>query len=436
MSDTSKAATALFVAACALVSCSDCDLITPLPQEERIPIVLSSNLTGSYAPTRAYYADTLDFIDGGFGIIGYKKTRKGQYENVIGYKDLPYNVVTYNSTDKVWYSNPVRFWDRNAESYVFAAFAPVNGNASVSGSCEKGTLTFNGIPQWQDITAVLTAATPEARAAASASVTDYVVARDSASVETYLGTGRNGVRGVVPLDFYHILSRLTIKACCSVNIEGNTDMFVIDTLLLGSNGTITASAGGGTNRAYYNVPKNGINRTATFSYTSNIGRYTAVDRTRFTKFAYSASDGNTEEMLLYSNPMDKTGKSPETVPSPDADNPVIICSWLVAPFDINEMGGYLSSPAPELTLTVKYSTRHKYITTGTFKYSKYVSTVVPLNSLLDSGGNMTDLTGFREGKDYVITVNIDKTGVELVLSVATRPWVEEDGGSSQTVFNW
>lgn len=401
----------LLLSVCALAACDRDNVMTGLSNEVSLPIALSSDLMGGNAATRAYYTGIDDFKTYGFGIYGYKY--KTDSKGVSGYTEIfAKDKVSYDSGLQLWCTSPVRYWDRGADSYIFAAYGPqsasVTATAPEAGNAGAAKLTFSGIPQWQDITDSETAAD---------GVKDYVVARHSATIDSYIG-----MNGIVPLDFYHLLARFTIKAYCISNTDPDGVNYVIGKIELGSQGKRTAGSGGSTETVYYNVPADTVKRTATFNYADNTGSSLEVSECTF-----RYETGNTRVKSLYDCTSGTGLDGSETVPSPDPDKPNTICSWLVAPFDITEMGGYITVPQPELTLTVTLFTRQEE--NGAYKYaSAGNANVIKLGKTL---------TGFEMGKDYSITIKIDRGGIDLILDVATTEWQVETGNQTQhTVYNW
>ncbi len=410
---------------CAFLSCNKENDVNPLPEEEEIPITLSSDLSGGFSFTRAYYVNNDALKTNGFGIYGYKK-KSDTYTPVFNADH-----VIFDNTLQLWHSVPLKYWDKAADSYIFAAYGPQDAQTSITAPDAAGnaSITFSNIPQWQDIT------TTDNQALAK----DYIVARHTDNVSNYLTQSpyyRQDRQGVVPFSFYHLLSRLTVQAYCEAN-EQPDKPFIVTKVELSSKGKITSGAG--TSDATHGLPKPTVMRTALFKYTKAIS---SPDKPLDASELVFNSDEikDSPDKLDMFGPIDVYCKdnteaiAPSYVPSA----PTILCRWLVAPFVFSDVGSILyddPNSTPYMTLQVWYCVRHKVSSDpDVYEYdTPKESQLINLSELEAESAPL--LTQFEKGKDYVITLNIKENTISVVLDVASTPW-NNGGEFDNSVYNW
>ncbi len=390
-----------------------------------VAIGMSPNLDGFFY-TRALYDDnetvgnTTNLRTEGFAVYGWKNVNNAYTQVFNGTL-----VKGVTSSTTAWEYSPLKYWDRAAKSYDFVAYAPqgTNVTATAPTSTTAAKLSFTNIPQWQPIT------TEDNKAAAK----DYIVARNSNTVSYYLNEQTN--KGVVHFDFYHMLARLTIKAYCEANVDDSNVKYIISGISISSKGKVSDTA------TELKVPT--AARSCTFEAAEAPSGGILADNITFDA---PANTSRAEYTILNAVQTvgEKTMPSDDAcIPSPNKATPTLVGGCLVAPFNIAASSfGYDSTDADKcLTLNVTYWTKTKTGQKDTagndlFEWKEYKNNKVNL-IFKDKDDNLVPLQSFVSHGDYVITLNLDKGHIAVLLDVAITPWSEETTSASpRTVYNW
>jgi len=203
----------LFIIATAvsIISCSSNDVKNDIA-ESNIAIGFSKAYVenGTKAINHgAYTTANFETLGNTFGVFGYKSTATQTdalvFNNVTVEYKTGHTVATnsYNAVDD-WEYSPLVYWDKNATSYSFYAYAPHQGD--FTGTVALSGRNANGF----SITGFEQATT------AAADMTDLMV--DLTSHSTYTGTiGTNDVS----FTFKHILSNITIRMAVGDALKGD-----------------------------------------------------------------------------------------------------------------------------------------------------------------------------------------------------------------------
>ena len=130
------------------------------------------------------------------------------------------------------------------------------------------------------------------------------------------------------------------------------------------------------------------------------------------------------------------------------ENATEVCSWLVAPFQLTDMGyerhegqGYIQEPC--FTLDVTYVSKRKQLKEGStteyeYDYSEDIKTVKPVKLLKTVEDVQSPIfNSFEYNKEYIITLRIERDAVEVLVDVAITPWnTASTDASPHSVYNW
>jgi hypothetical protein len=201
--------TMFFLATAAIfVGCSQTDVFNEVPEA---PI----GFTKAYVEknTRAAFNSTSDFEFNGstFGVFGFR-TKNSNTEKVFGERSGETNGVevtcTNNGTDPAtWGYTTTRYWDRNATSYSFYAYAPFVDDWGTGNSGASVTIPSSNDPTGFKISAFTQASTP-------ANMIDLL--KDFTSQST-----NNSFTNTVDFDFVHILSSINLKMAVGASLKAD-----------------------------------------------------------------------------------------------------------------------------------------------------------------------------------------------------------------------
>ncbi len=389
---------------------------------EEVPILLSSSFSSA---TRAGHEDEIDpeatnrLLN--FWVYGYKTVAGNDIQM------MNQQLVSRDAAGFPWTYSPLKYWDRAASKYLFVGYTP---NSGVSIKNDTKVLSFTDIPQWQPYSESVNTE-DGIQTVYNSSANDYMVAKSTDSPANYLSSANPYRVGYVHLDFRHLLSKLTIKAYCPPNEESaERTKYVIQNVSLGSKGYTTQGAGG-TELHYDILPESGNYRTASYKVNENEITVPSI--------ATTGHEGHENEKLpLYYKADDKQDEYMMPSSGSESNPPCEVCSWLIAPFSLTERFTDYSetdkTKNPKFTIQVTYWAKTKNDATGEFEYtSKVVSKSLELVNAADEPLFME----FEPGKEYVITLKIDKQLAEVLVDVSVTPWKEsETNASPHTVYNW
>lgn len=395
---------------------------------EEVPILLSSSFSSA---TRAGHEDEIDpeatAALRNFWVYGYKTVAGNDIQM------MNKQLVSRDAAGSPWTYSPLKYWDRAASNYLFVGYTPNNG---VSINNDTKVLSFSQIPQWQPYS-------PE---------NDYMVATSTNSPGYYLSSANLFGAGYVHLDFTHILSKLTIKAYCPSNSEegvGNVQ-YQVKRISLGSYGWWYNTTGGVRQESHGLPPEkkdgNTYTLTGTYNYTKDFTSDSRVDSDNPKISYYELSEASPQESVdLFKVTDDKDTK----LISPYQGSATEVCSWLIAPFRLSDMGYEKNDVAGVLlkdacfTLDVTYVSKKTQFkedsTTETEDvYTEmHTSQPVRLVSTAEDGTQTPYFDSFEYNKEYIITLRIDRAAIEVLVDVAITPWnTTITGASSRDVYNW
>lgn len=380
----------LLTAATALVSCHHDDDIDDTPQAIKLS---SKSVDDAFSYTRAGIYDLNHLKDDseGFRVYGYKQ-KGGTVTQVFNGQQH----VTWSSTQ--WTYSPTKFWDKNTDSYHFAAYAPQDAAPvpTPATSTSDAKLTFQNIPQWQD----------------AATGNDYIVATHTDLTSQYVSLAADGLKYTVPLEFHHILAKLVVRAFCKSNALEDSKYCITGV----SMGDAKNNPSTGT------VPT--ANRTYEYNYTDSTAANCKFDSAKLSGAGHEALTIAFKDTLT------------RYVLTDDETDPDTISTALVAPFDITE----LVNESAQIALTIYYDLWNKNSTTK--KWEKYntddqvavVQIPRPDKNAPDYDPTK-DFYKFESGKEYTLTISIEKGMISLLIDVGIKPWTP-GGSKDTTVYNW
>ncbi len=389
---------------------------------EEVPILLSSSFSSA---TRAVHEDEIDpeatAALRNFWVYGYKTVAGNDIQM------MNQQLVSRDAASPPWTYSPLKYWDRAASKYLFVGYVP---NSGVSIKNDTKVLSFTDIPQWQPYSESVNTE-DGIQTVYNSSANDYMVAKSTDSPANYLSSANPYGVGYVHLDFRHLLSKLTIKAYCPPNEESaERTKYVIQNVSLGSKGYTTQGAGAAEVHTDI-LPASGYYRTASYDVNGN--------EITVPPIATTGHEGHENEKLpLYYKADDKQDEYMMPSSGSESNPPCEVCSWLIAPFSLIERFIEYSetdkTKNPKFTIQVTYWAKTKNDTTGKFEYtSKVVSKSLELVNAADEPLFME----FEQGKEYVITLKIDKQLAEVLVDVSVTPWKESmTNASPHTVYNW
>lgn len=396
--------------------------------EEELPISMSASTS---AATRADIDEDATKALRKFWVYGWKTVR--ETDKPI----MEQQEVSRTSATDPWTYSPLRYWDRAASKYLFVGYVSSDPTANVSVNETNHKLTFSNIPQWQLTSYSVTtfdtnynnsSTVTETKTLDNAATKDYMISRSTDTPTNYLSSS---TPGVVHLDFYHLLSKLNIKAFCAANdgVQAETK-YLIESVTLSSfpDASVTPLV----ETAQQGIPNtDNVLSQYWFEYKKDIpSDGTILDNTGYSTFSKKTSDPtNQGDVALY--PVQDIEKNVATqyllLPSTKADA-LLVSSWMVAPFDLADIYGTSPSTPPCLALQVVYSA---HSLDGTL-INQYTSQWIKIT---DSEGNL--LTKFEPNTEYTLVLDVQKGTLEVLLDVAILPWIESNTlASPHTVYNW
>ena len=398
-------------------------------EEEELPISLSASTS---VATRAgtdpeIDQDATDRLLN-FWVMAWKTVNSTDTQVMNG------QLVERESKTADWTYSPLRYWDKAASKYLFVGYESSDPtNVSVDETNAK--LKFTNIPQWQLYSYSVTTSNTDKNTSVTdstilgdAATKDYMISRSTGTPASYL-LGANP--GVVHLSFYHLLSRLNIRAFCEANdgVQATTK-YLIEKVTLSSfpaNPPVDAN-------------KKGVPNTSNtlseywFEYKKDVPtNKTILDNTGYSVFSPtpSTSPTNLGDVNLY--PVENIAKDETTkylLLSSTKAKPTLISSWIVAPFDLSHI--YTSGSGYCLALQVVYDARVYDETTKKYSYTQYTSKWVPIT---DKDGNL--LTKLEPNTEYTLVLDVQKGTLAVLLDVAILPWTDsETHASPHDVHNW
>lgn len=400
-------------------------------EEEELPISLSASTS---VATRAgtdpqIDQDATDRLLN-FWVMAWKTVNSTDTQVMDG------QLVERESKTADWTYSPLRYWDKAASKYLFVGYESSDPTANVSvvtnTTTNKPELKFTNIPQWQLYSYSVTTSNTVNNTSVTdstilddAATKDYMISRSTGTPASYL-LGANP--GVVHLSFYHLLSRLNIKAFCEANdgVQATTK-YLIEKVTLSSfpaNPPVAADKKG--------VPNTSNTLDYTFDYTAEVPTDgTILSNTDYTDFTPSTSPTNQGDLDLY--PVESVEDHETTrylLLSSTKAKPTLISSWIVAPFDLSHI--YTSGSGYCLALQVVYDARVYDETTKKYSYTQYTSKWVPIT---DKDGNL--LTKLEPNTEYTLVLDVQKGTLAVLLDVAILPWTDsETHASPHDVHNW
>lgn len=395
---------------------------------EEVPILLSSSFSSA---TRAVHEDEIDpeatAALRNFWVYGYKTVAGNDIQM------MNQQLVSRDAAGSPWTYSPLKYWDRAASNYRFVGYTPNNG-VSINNSTK--VLSFSQIPQWQPYS-------PE---------NDYMVATSTNSPGYYLSSANLFGAGYVHLDFTHILSKLTIKAYCPSNSEegvGNVQ-YQVKSISLGSYGWWRDALGGFYQQSNGLPPEkkdgNTYTLTGTYNYTKDFTSDSRVDSDNPKISYYELSEASPQESVdLFKVTDDKDTK----LISPYQGSATEVCSWLIAPFRLSDMGYEKNDAAGVLlkdacfTLDVTYVSKKTQFIEGSATETEdvytemHTSQPVRLVSTAEDGTQTPYFDSFEYNKEYIVTLKIDRAAIEVLVDVAITPWnPTSTDASPRDVYNW
>lgn len=432
---------------------------------------LSSNLPQDYSYTRAGVITNLgDFnTQGSFGVFGYKDGWLST-DNLVIFNNQK---VEYDkdATPTTWDYSPTKFWDKRADCYYFAAYAPhtsdmkanvtnqnpawsnVEASLTATGDDKDKVMNITGIPNWQLVNyydPAIKSGTDKETGNVDAETLCYdLMTGHSNGVPAYyllareaVGTTPAHVSGAVDLTFSHALSQLVLKLSYP-SMPTSEDFlyeYYVTKVELGRAEDLTATPA----ISGQEVPL--ISKTSSFEGYKYVaptkvgqenemasgdkygdvtylkGTFNTNDKGSITLFPTSESASGVKVKV-------ESNKNPETGLN-DCDFDKVLCTYLSVPFSV-ENGLYFNITYDEVKWK-SVDAKKKKLTgsenvTIQSKESGFVMAVVS-----EEGEPKFEL---ESGNIYTIHIHFDKGKVINVLKVYVNPWSTSTMPGHE-VYNW